>query len=479
MKFPSWPNQIGYRNIELGLDRMYKILERLNNPHKKLPPTIHIAGTNGKGSTLSFLRSILEHHDQKVHCYTSPHLVEFNERIVISGENISDNFLNECLEICKKACEAEPKITPTYFEGITAAAFLAFSKVKADFLILETGLGGRLDATNVIEDHLFSIITPISKDHTEFLGEKISQIAFEKAGIMKKNCPVFIAKQDPEALKVLKDKAKELNCQTTIFQEDFDINIKENGWEITELTPEKWRRNNGWLKKPPKKLLQSLFQSLLQKPLQSSPQKPPQNLPQSLPFTKFLAGSHQLDNACIALYSIITQNLIAVKENRIKSAILNTKWPARLQNIDSGAIFDKINAIFNEESQNFELFLDGSHNESGAETIKNLLKNYENRQKIIVFSMLKDKDCHSFLKQIKNEADILIAKPIKNEKNSLKNEEITKICEELNIKSAKSSNINDAIAKIKEFANKDSIIIFCGSLYSAGEFLEENLDNKV
>jgi dihydrofolate synthase/folylpolyglutamate synthase len=193
MKLPFWPNPSGYRDIELGLTRVYQLLERVGNPHQKLPPTIHIAGTNGKGSTLAYLKAIFEDAGLKVDCYISPHLVRFNERIILAGKEIEDDFLNEILLECKKAAEIEPKINVTFFEGITVAAFLAFSKIKADVLLLETGLGGRLDATNVIKKPIATIITPISFDHTEFLGITLAKIAFEKAGIIKPGVPVIIS----------------------------------------------------------------------------------------------------------------------------------------------------------------------------------------------------------------------------------------------------------------------------------------------
>ena len=170
MKYLFWPDFTGYRNIELGLFRVYELLNRLDNPQLKIPPTIHLAGTNGKGSTLSFLRSIFTQNGYKVHSYTSPHLVNFNERFVLAGTEISDDFLSEILSECKKAAEQTPAIPVTFFEGITVAAFLAFSRVKADILLLETGMGGRLDATNILSEVLCSVITPIALDHPDFLG---------------------------------------------------------------------------------------------------------------------------------------------------------------------------------------------------------------------------------------------------------------------------------------------------------------------
>jgi len=275
---PFWPDPSSYRNIELGLHRVYQLLERLDNPHLKLPPTIHLAGTNGKGSTLAFLRAIFEDSGLKVHCYISPHLVRFNERIILTGKEIDDDFLNETLLKCKNAAEIEPKINVTFFEGITVAAFLAFSKVKADILLLETGMGGRLDATNVIENPLATIITPIAVDHTDFLGKTLAKIAFEKAGIIKPNCPVIISKQKPSALKVIKDVA-----------------LKNNSPIHLQLTT--------------------------------------YHLPLTAPN---LVGKHQIENAKTAITAILAQKQFAISERNIEQGLQKAVWKARLQKIIDG-----------------------------------------------------------------------------------------------------------------------------------------------
>lgn len=178
MKLPKWPDPSSSNFIDLGLDRVLNALEKLDNPHLKLPPVIHVAGTNGKGSTIAFLRAMLEAAGKKCHVYTSPHLVEFNERIVVAGEQISDDMLNEVIDETKNKCE---EIKLTFFEGTTLASFLAFSKVPADYVLLETGMGGRLDATNVIPNPALTIITPISFDHTEFLGDTIEKNRIRKS----------------------------------------------------------------------------------------------------------------------------------------------------------------------------------------------------------------------------------------------------------------------------------------------------------
>ena len=407
MKLPFWPNPLGYRDIDLGLSRVFQLLERLENPHLKIPPAIHLAGTNGKGSTLSFLKAIFEESGLKVHTYTSPHLVNFNERIVLAGEEISDDFLNEILRQCKAAAEEKPEIKITYFEGITVAAFLAFSRVSGDILLLETGMGGRLDATNVLPKVLCSIITPISFDHQEFLGETLEKIAAEKCGIIKKNCPVVSGKQDEKVLHVIEKKAAELNCDL--------INYKS---AIANY-----------------------------------------DLP--------LSGSHQSENAATAIAAIKSQKQFLISENQIISGLKKAFWPARLQKISSGKFFNLL-------PKNYELYLDGSHNLAGAGTVAEFLKSKKDYQKIMIFSMLKDKDCHGFLNVIKDEIDQLIAVEITDEVKSRKAHEINKIATELQINSQVSTDIFSAIKSTLE-NKKPTLIIVCGSLYQAGNFLAQNL----
>lgn len=402
MKLPFWPNPLGYRDIELGLSRVYELLERLGNPHLKIPPTIHIAGTNGKGSTLSFLRTIFAESGLKIHTYTSPHLVNFNERIVLAGKEISDEFLNEILRECQNAAEEFPQIPVTYFEGITVAAFLAFSRVKADLLLLETGMGGRLDATNILPEVLCSVITPIALDHEEFLGKTVAKIAFEKAGIMKKNCPVILGKQKASALKVLEAQARKLNCKIISYKK-------------------------------------------------------------FLPKKTSLLGNHQLENAATAIAAALTQKKFQVSKKQIAAALQKTFWPARLQKINSGKFFNK----------NYELYLDGSHNLQGAGTVAEFLKKQKGKKITAIFSMLKDKNCEGFLKKIAPQIDELIALEIPGESKSRSTNEIKKIAEKLKIKSQTAKNFDDAFGKIK--TAKGALVLVCGSLYLAGNFLEENL----
>jgi len=400
MKLPFWPNPQGYRDIKFGLTRVYDLLARLDNPHLKLPPTIHLAGTNGKGSTQAFLRSIFSEAGLVVHSYISPHLVNFNERINLGGKDISDEFLEEILRECKSAAEADTAIPVTFFEGTTIAAFLAFSRIKADVLLLETGMGGRLDATNVLPEVLCSIITPISFDHQEFLGNSLKEIASEKAGIIKKNCPVVIAKQAPEALEVLLDKAKEMRSEA-IFDfrfENFDLSM---------------------------------------------------------------IGDYQQENAASAVAAIKAQNKFLISDQQIRNGLKKAFWPARLQKISATNL-----------DENFELYLDGSHNLQGAETVVNFLHSQKNKKKFIIFSMLKYKDCAGFLHKIAGETDDLIDLEIADEPKSRKAKEINQIAKEIGIKSQIAKNFSDAFKKIKY--DEPALILICGSLYLAGKFLSEN-----
>jgi dihydrofolate synthase/folylpolyglutamate synthase len=437
MQFPFWPNPLGYRDIDLGLHRVFALLARLGNPHLKLPPAIHLAGTNGKGSTLSFLRTIFGESGLKIHTYTSPHLVNFNERIVLNGAEISDDFLNEILRECKRTAEISPEIKVTFFEGITVAAFLAFSQIKSDLLLLETGMGGRLDATNVLPEVLCSIITPIAFDHQEFLGNTLAKIAFEKAGIIKKNCPVIIAKQKKSALQTSENQASKMNSEANIFSKDFKIKKTKNGF------------------------LFSGFNRKISLPIPS------------------LQGDHQIENAASAIAAALTQKKFPISDEQIKSALQKTIWPARLQKIISGKFFENL-------PKNCELYLDGSHNLQGAETVRKFLKKNKNKKIHVIFAMLKDKDAEGFLKKIAEEIDELITLEIPDEPKSRKALELKEIAEKIGINTSTAENFHDAIKHCtstaiphsystnRKHVKKESLILICGSLYLAGNFLHKN-----
>ena len=415
MKLPKWPDPHYFHHINLGLDRIFELLKRLDNPHLKMPPTIHIAGTNGKGSTLAFLKNIFQDAGYKVHRYTSPHLVEFNERIEICGEKIDDNFLNEVLEKCREACEISPKIDITFFEATTACAFLAFSKIEADILLLETGMGGEFDATNVLPQVLCSIITTISLDHQEFLGANVEKIAEAKAGIIKKNCPIICVDQNPQILDLIQSKASKLNAEfinSKVFFESLNFNLNA-------------------IKIP-------------------------------------LNGSHQIENAKLAISCAKYQNHFKINDENIKNGIEKTRWKARLEKIEDGIFAQNL-------PKNFQLYLDGSHNPQGATTIAEFLTNFPNHQKIVIFQMLKDKNCEEFLKIIGTKIDKLLIFKIASDTRFRSPQNILEIAQNLQINSKIIENFYDAFEKIQqEFSSQESLILICGSLYFASEFLIEN-----
>lgn len=422
MKTPFWPVPLGSKPIDLGLERVVEALKKMGNPHLKLPPVIHIAGTNGKGSTLAFLRAILEAEGYNCHVYTSPHLVEFNERIVVAGKEISDEFLNEVLNETKNLTDS---VNLTFFEGTTLAAILAFSKVKADFVLLETGMGGRLDATNIIDDPLLTIITPISLDHTEFLGDTLAKIAFEKASIMKKGAPCVSAPQVAKVAEVLKNYADKIGCQLLLVSHQKD----------------------------------------------SDNQSP--HLKPSLP------GKHQYMNAAVAVKSVLElkNKGYKISDTAIEKGVSSAKWLARLQDVsDIFGIETYLDGSHNPQgAKTISEFLKDKNSE---EEKGNEVANY------LIIGMLKNKDVEGFLKNLnpkKSNVKKIFFIEIPDEPNSANPEELKKIADSLNFISEIAKNLDDALNKIiaikeREIQNpeqKNKRVIICGSLYLAGWVLEK------
>ena len=277
----------GLPNIAPGLDRVEALLGALGDPHKSIPEVIHVAGTNGKGSVCANLATVYAYAGLRVHRYSSPHLVTFNERITLSGEMIDDKLLLACLEEVASHAEQHPV---TFFEATTAAAFLAFSKVPADLCILEVGLGGALDATNIIDNPLLTIITPIGYDHQEYLGDTIQQIAGEKAGIIKRDTLCVVSKQMPEAMEVIAATAKEL---------DAPLFAHGDYWTV-----------DGHTYNSAKKLI--VFESNLE-------------------------GEHQLHNAAVTLASVEALNKLKgwdISAKEASKALTQVKWPGRLEQLE-------------------------------------------------------------------------------------------------------------------------------------------------
>ena len=402
--------------IDLSLERLSKLLKKLDNPHLSLPPTIHIAGTNGKGSILSYIRSILMENNLNVHAYISPHLKLFNERIILSNKNIKTKKLLGTLNLVKKINNNNPI---TFFEITTAAAFYLFSKEKADFLILETGLGGRLDATNVIRKSLIDIITPISIDNQEFLGENIFGIANEKLGIIKKNSHVIISKQEKKIVSHIKKKLKTNKNDKLFFQKNFNIINKNKNTFTLE-----YNKNKNIFKKPN------------------------------------LLGEHQIENVSTAIAAIFKLNELGYSFSKkiINKGILKTKWPGRLEQ---------------GKFENIKVYLDGAHNIDGA---KQLLKYFKNKKiKVwLIIGMLNNKNLLDFLKKIKPILKGVVAVSIPDEKNSFIPEEIIKVCDLLGLEGFSQPSINKAnqflLKKIKP-----KVVLITGSLYLVGKIRDKYL----
>jgi dihydrofolate synthase/folylpolyglutamate synthase len=432
MKMPEWPVPLGSKPIDLGLDRIKTALERLDNPHKKLSPVIHIAGTNGKGSTLSLVKSILNKAGFKCNLYSSPHLVDFNERIVVKDKMISDSKLNEALQETKEKCE---DLNLTFFEGTTLAAIVAFSKVNSDFTLLETGMGGRLDATNIMglndsQNPALNIITKISKDHSEFLGEKVEQIAFEKACIMKKGTHCVIAKQEfPEVNDVIAQHSKKIGSITHFYGEKFSLEKDSNNKTILNI--------------------------------------PEYNYREEIESPKLL-GDHQFENIATAVYSILKLDKLLslnITVKNIADGIKAVRWPARLQEI----IIDEV-----------PYFLDGGHNEDAAKALNSFIKKKRSAKfkTNIIISMLKRKNAKDYLNNLLSDlqVDNLILTEI-NSEESYSSEDLSNLYHGDNIKNKIiSNNLDHALriaSKIDNIENHKNFNIICGSLYLAGEVLEK------
>ncbi|WP_339048773.1 folylpolyglutamate synthase/dihydrofolate synthase family protein [Candidatus Mesenet endosymbiont of Phosphuga atrata] len=425
---PHWPKPLGFRPQDFGLDRISNLLNRLGNPEKKLPPVIHVAGTNGKGSTIAFINFIMKAAGYKVHAYTSPHLINFNERITVAGKHIADRELYNVLEECRIAAEGIPI---TFFEGTTAAAFLAFSRVKADILLIEVGMGGRLDATNVIDNPLLTIITSISLEHTEYLGPTVEIIAGEKAGIIKPNVTCVIAPQQDSVMRMLEFYASKNKSP-----------LYRGGYE--------------WICKQHDNHTMSFNSSV-------------QSLKLPLPS---LQGAHQIINAgnAIAACSILSGKYnYNIDYEHIASGIKKTYWPARLEHVKSGQLIDML-------PNGWKLFIDGAHNPAGAQVLSEWIADNFKKGVYIILGVTKDKDIEGFLRYIKPHAKLLCAVCVKSEPRSQNAKFVKEKAVAAGINAIACDSLSDAISKILNEATCSEIknIIICGSLFLAADFMLEN-----
>lgn len=403
--------------IDLTLDRVHRLLSALGNPEKRLPPVIHIAGTNGKGSTQAMIRAGLEAAGKSVHAYTSPHLARFHERVRLAGELIGEPELTALLDDCVRA-NGPDEIT--FFEITTCAAFLAFARTPADFTLLEVGLGGRLDATNVVERPELTIITPVSMDHEAFLGDTIEKIAAEKAGIIKRGVPVIVGPQDPRGLAVIEAIAERAGAPLLAFGQQWTV-WEERGRLI-------FQDENG----------------LIDLPLP--------NLP----------GPHQIQNAGAALAAL---RWLGLPEEACEAAVSRAFWPARMQRMKSGPLVDL--------ARDAELWLDGGHNPAGGEAVAATLARMPKRETWAVCGMLNTKDVRGYMRPLSSEVSGLMAVSIPGEKNTLPAEVTRDAAAECGIPAEAAASLQDAIRAIVE-RNPRARILICGSLYLAGVVLREN-----
>ncbi|RDD33610.1 Bifunctional protein folC [Wolbachia endosymbiont of Cylisticus convexus] len=427
MYMPHWPKPLGSRPKDFSLDRIKSFLNRLGNPEKKIPPIIHIAGTNGKGSTLSFIRYIMQAAGYKVHAYTSPHLVNFNERIVVAGSHIDDNELYSLLEECRIAIG---KQSITLFEATTIAALLAFSRHKADISLVEVGMGGRLDATNVIDNPILTIITAIALDHTEYLGPTVEIIASEKAGIMKPNVPCVIAPQEKSIINTLEHHA--INKRSPLYRGGFEWNCE--------------KQNN-------KMVFQSSVQSI-EFPLPS------------------LKGDHQIINAgtAISACSILSGKYgFDIGEENIASGLQSTYWPARLESIKEGNLISLL-------PKDWQLFLDGAHNNDGARVLSQWVKDNFAEGIYVVFGVTRNRNVEEFLEHLKPYIKLLCAICVKSEPQATNTDLIKEGANSIGINAIECESIGDAILNhiLKASIQNVKTILICGSLFLARDLAMEN-----
>jgi dihydrofolate synthase / folylpolyglutamate synthase len=408
---------------------MWRILDALGHPERKLPPVIHVAGTNGKGSTLAFMRAVLEAAGRSVHVYTSPHLVRFNERFRLGapggGKLIGDEALADALLECERANGAEPI---TVFEIETAAAFLLFSRHPADVVLLEVGLGGRLDATNVIDKPLACAITPVSMDHLEFLGDTIEKIAAEKAAILKRGVPAVIAPQAEAPLNVIERAAAQVRAPLRVCGQHWNVHA-ERGRLV-------YQDDDGLL---------------------------------DLPLPK-LHGRHQLDNAGTAIATLRACGL-AMPMTAFEAGIAKAEWPARMQHLSHGALKQLVPA-------GSELWLDGGHNTEGGRAIASALGDLEERVSrplIVVVGMLTTKDSAGFLRNFSGLARRVIAVPIPKQEKSVPAEMLADIARGLGIPADSRDTLKAALIATGHLGLVPAPrILITGSLYLAGEVLAQN-----
>jgi dihydrofolate synthase/folylpolyglutamate synthase len=420
------------KGFDLSLERIARLLGRLGNPHRQLPPVIHVAGTNGKGSACAFARALLEAAGYTVHVHTSPHLVHWHERYRLGAEGggrlVEDAVFADAL---RRVGEANRGEAITVFEILTAVCFLLFSEHPADACIIEVGLGGRFDATNVIEHPAVSLIMPIALDHEAFLGDRAELIAVEKAGIIKPGSPVVIGAQDSDAARqVLIDTAERLRCPTEIYGQEF-LAFEEN-----------------------KRLIYQDQTRLMDLPL------------------PLLPGRHQISNAAAAI-AAVTAAGFTLTDRAAETAMTRVEWPARMQRLTQGRLFDLA-------PPGAEIWLDGGHNPDAGIAIAEALAEQEERfarPLFLIAGMINTKDQTGFFHAFAGMARHVYTVPVRASEAGVPNAELAVRAEAAGLSAEPVDSVANALRLLRDNWDADQIaprILICGSLYLAGEVLAEN-----
>jgi dihydrofolate synthase/folylpolyglutamate synthase len=428
-------NRLHPKIIDLSLGRIERLLARLGHPEKALPPVVHVAGTNGKGSVIAYLAAMLQAGERTAHAYTSPHLVRFHERIALCGRPIAEDRLSALLSECEAANGGE---AITFFEITTAAAMLAYSRTPADVLLLETGLGGRLDATNVIDAPRLSVITPVSIDHVHYLGDDLAGIAAEKAGILKPGVPVVVGPQPPIALAVIRARAKSVGSPIYAFGDSWSFEERDEGLQ--------YRDDGGALTLPRPRLL----------------------------------GGHQLENAAIAVAAARRLGALGPDEAAIRRGLLEARWPGRLQQLVRGPLADLAaggdgsGGAGGGGGDGWEIWLDGGHNEAAGHALAAMAEQWRDRPLYLIYGMLNTKSARDFLRPLGPRAASLHAVAIPGVEASLSAEEAAAEAGAAGFAAETAESVETALGAILKSATGPGRVLICGSLYLSGRVLADN-----
>ena len=412
--------------IDLSLHRIERLLSRLGRPDLRLPPVVHVAGTNGKGSVIAFLAALLEAAGYRVHAYTSPHLVRFHERICLAGRPIAEKALVQLLEECETANNGE---LITFFEITTAAAYLAFARTPADIALVETGLGGRYDATNVFASPALTVLTPIAVDHTQHLGPTTTKIAREKAGILKPGVGAVVGPQSASARRVLERRARELDAPLYRHGTEWFVDATADGM---------------------------IYRG--------------QGADYRLP-TPIIPGRHQIDNAGIALACVEMLDGFSVGAKDTRRGLLTVHWPGRLQRLTRGPLLTSLPAS---SEDGWELWLDGGHNAHAAKALARTAEGWRDRPLYLIVGMLNSKNPGDFLCPLSAFASDARTVAIDGTDASLSAETLAAAAREQGIDTAPAANVTAALEDVVLSCRPPGRVLICGSLYLVGSVLAEN-----